>query len=256
MQNYTGEIYTINKKFKYSDLALFSLIFLLYVGIKVAFSGYIFGFGAEAMSKDSAAYLTSVCWGSFAVGRFLSVPVAKYVTSSRMLMFNPLGCLIGSTILVSQFSEGCSTSAPARLWAGTVLLGFSMDSVFPCALSLAGSYISLSGRTASVLLVGGCVGEMTIPLVVGIFFVRVGPCFLMYNTLSIFILIAVVYILIETLGRTRKRGNSGSDASLKCCFSRRHSLDSGSEWSPIRSVIITSNKQNWVSTERVIMHKV
>ena len=217
-----------NKKFKYSALALFFLVFLLYVGIEVAFSGYIFVFGAEAMSKDSAAYLTSVFWGSFAVGRFLSIPIAKCVTSNRMLMFDLLGCFIGSTILISQFDEGCSSSVLTQLWAGTVLLGFSMASVFPCALSLAGSYISLSGRTASVLLVGGCVGDMTIPLVVGIFFVRVGPCFLMYSTLSVFILIAVVYILIEILGRTRKRVNSGSDASLKCCFSRRHNLGSDS----------------------------
>ena len=205
----TDEIYAKSKVFKYSSLSLFFLFLLLYVGLETAYGGYIFAFGTKTLSKDNSAYLTSVFWGSFAIGRFLSIPVSKCVTPSRMLIFDMLGCFIGSTILISQFSGGCSTSAHTQLWLGTVLLGLAMASVFPSAISLAEMYIGLSGRTASVLIVGACFGEMIIPLSVGILFVRVGPCVLMYCSFVIILLTAVVYVSIEILGRKCGGGQTG-----------------------------------------------
>ena len=66
-------------------LSLFSLFLLLYVGFEVAYGGYIFTFGRTArptLDEDTAAFLTSAFWGSFAFGRLASVPVASHVDKS------------------------------------------------------------------------------------------------------------------------------------------------------------------------------
>lgn len=205
----TDEVYAKSKVFKYTILLLFCVFLLLYVGFEIAYGGYIFAFATFNMSKGNAAYLTSVFWGSFAFGRFISIPISRHVTSSRMLICDLIGCFIGSTILISQFSKGCSSSGPTQLWLGTILLGLAMASVFPCAINLAESLISLSGRTASALIVGACFGEMLIPLLVGVFFVQVGPCFLMYSAFIISLLTAVVYVVIEVLGRRWGSSHNG-----------------------------------------------
>ena len=101
----TDEIYAKSKLFKYSMLSLFCIFLLLYVGFEVAYGGYIFAFGSKTMSKGNAAYLTSVFWGSFAFGRLLSIPVSRYVSSSRMLVFDLLGGFVAASILISQFSK-------------------------------------------------------------------------------------------------------------------------------------------------------
>ena len=40
------------------------------------------------MSSSAAAYLNAVFWGSFALGRLLSIPISAYVPPQLMLMVN------------------------------------------------------------------------------------------------------------------------------------------------------------------------
>ena len=143
--------------YRIAILSLFSVFLLLYVGLEVAYSGYIFTFGRtiqEKMSKDNAAFLTSAFWGSFALARLASVPISRYLRPSKMLWMDMAGCLLGSIVLMSQFKDGnCNASDMTKLWIGTVLLGVSMASVFPCAVNWAEYFVTVSGRTASILVV-------------------------------------------------------------------------------------------------------
>lgn len=195
-------------------LSLFSAFLLLYVGLEIAYGGYIFTFGVKSqptMSEDGAAFLTSAFWGSFALARLASVPLSRYLRPSKMLWLDMAGCLLGSTILVSQISDlECDKSDPTKLWAGTVILGISMASVFPSAINFAEYFVTVSGKTASVLLVAASFGEMLIPFAVGNTIVdsSVGPCSLMVCAFVISILTLLTYLLIVGVSRYFKRNTS------------------------------------------------
>jgi len=192
-------------------LSLFSIFLLLYVGLEIAYGGYIFTFGVKSipsMSEDDAAFLTSAFWGSFALARLASVPLSRYLRPSKMLWLDMAGCMLGSAILVSQISNlECNKSDHTKLWAGTVILGISMASVFPSAINFAEYFVTVSGKTASVLLVAASFGEMLIPLAVGntIVDTSVGPCSLMACAFVIGILTLLTYLLIVGVSRYFKR---------------------------------------------------
>ena len=194
-------------------LFLFSVFLLLYVGLEVAYGGYIFTFGRttrKAMSEDSAAFLTSAFWGSFALARLASVPISRYLRPSKMLWMDMAGCLLGSVVLLSQLKDGdCRASDMTKLWVGTVLLGISMASVFPSTVSWAEYFVTVSGRTASILLVASSFGEMLIPLAVGNTIGNtIGPCSLMACAFVISVLVLVTFLCILATGRYFKRNST------------------------------------------------
>ena len=201
--------------YKVVILSLFSAFLLLYVGMEEAFGGYIFTFGVTSnpkMTNENAAFLTSAFWGSFALARLASVPLARYLRPSKMLWIDMIGCLIGSAVLVSQFSDGqCDTAHPTKLWAGTIILGVSMASVFPSAINFAEYFVTVSGKTASVLVVGSSFGGMLVPLAVGHTIVTssVGPCSLMACSLIISVLTLATFLSIKGASSYFKRHGDG-----------------------------------------------
>lgn len=219
--------------YKVIILSLFSVFLLLYVGLEVAYGGYIFTFGRKSkpeMSDNSAAFLTSAFWGSFALARLAAVPLSRYLRPSKMLWLDMVGCLVGSAILVSQFTglqcDVISSGNHTKLWVGTVILGISMASVFPSAINFAEYFVTVSGKTASIFLVSASFGEMLIPLAVGNTIVptSVGPCSLMACALVISVLTLVTFVLILGASRYFKR-HSGFAGML---YQRNQAQDQGS----------------------------
>jgi FHS family Na+ dependent glucose MFS transporter 1 len=172
-----------SRAFKVIVLCMFFLLLLQYVGMEIVYGGYLFTFAVKSrphMSKDNAVLLTATYWGTFAFGRLISVQLTKYIKPPKMILIDFIGCLLAGIILISQSQDGCDAYSSPKLWAGTIILGISCASVFPSALNWAEYFIEVSGRVASVLLVGACLGEMIIPIAVGNTFESVGPCSLMY----------------------------------------------------------------------------
>ena len=139
-------------------VALAFLFLLLYVGLEVAYGGYIFSYAVKycplQFSEDRAAVLTSAYWGFFALGRLLAIPMSLYVSASAMTLMDLAGVIISSLIMRTQQHNS------RVLWAGTAVFGLSMASMFPCMMHLLETYIDMTGRTASIIVVGAALGEM------------------------------------------------------------------------------------------------
>jgi FHS family Na+ dependent glucose MFS transporter 1 len=187
-------------------LVLLFLFLLLYVGLEVAIGGLIFSFSFKhgiLKSKSLAAYLTSTFWGSFCVGRFLSIPLSMCVRAYRILVMDLLGCLIGAAILTFV-----ATSVQAWLWIGTSILGFCMAAVFPSTMSWAETFMHISGKTASILVVGASLGEMTIPLVIGTLMERNGASVFVHAIFVIIVLTTIVFIIASVLAKRQRKGQT------------------------------------------------
>ena len=184
-------------------LVLLFLFLMLYVGLEVAIGGLIFSYSFKhgiLKSKKLAAYLTSTFWGSFCAGRFLSIPLSMYVRAFRILIGDLIGCTIGASILVFL-----ARLAHVWLWVGASLLGLSMAAVFPSTMTWAESFMHISGRTASVLVVGASLGEMTIPLIVGTLMEREGPDVFVEAIFVIIVLTIIIFIATSVLARRHKQ---------------------------------------------------
>lgn len=75
-----------------------------------------------------------------------------------------------------------------------------MSSIFPSGVHLAEHYIEVNGFAASVFTVGSALGEMLIPLLVGMSFERISPTSLSWITAVTCILAMVLFAVFFTLG--------------------------------------------------------
>ncbi len=172
-------------------------VLLFYVGAEGGYGGWVFNYAAEQVGVGTAlaAAMTSVFWASLTAGRLLSIPIAAKIRPSHLLYFDYVLCFLSVVVLA-----GWSHSS-AALWIGTIGLGFGMSSIFPTMVALAGRRMGVSGETAGWLFIGGGMGGMTIPWLVGQFFESWGP-----PSLLIFVaagLLASVVLLSLTLWFTR-----------------------------------------------------
>ncbi|MBN1874356.1 MAG: MFS transporter [Anaerolineae bacterium] len=152
-------------------LGLIAAFFFLYVGAEGSFGNWIATYAKASQLGDavSAAYLTSAFWGALTAGRLLSIPLTTRFTPHQVLTGDLAGCLIGAAVLLSW------PTSLAALWTGTLLVGFSMASIFPTMISFAERQLTITGKTTSWFFVGGSLGGITLPWLIGQLFESVGP---------------------------------------------------------------------------------
>jgi fucose permease len=176
---------------------LIALFLFLYVGAEVSFAGWIFTYSIKLnlSSARTAAYLTSLFWGSLTSGRMLMITAAARFKAGTILMSSLAGCLLSIGLMV------ISPHLFAGVLIGTAGLGLSMASIFPTTLSYAGQRIRMTGQLMGWIVLGSSVGAMVVPLIIGQFFQSLGPEVLM--TVIGIILLGAVGVLYSMLCRSQ-----------------------------------------------------
>ena len=152
-------------------VVLIMLALFLYVGAEIGFSSWLYTYAITLQLADAvqAAYLTSGFWALFTFGRLLGIWIATRFGSRPILFFDLAGCLL-SLVLIWVAPH----SLPV-LWAGSMGLGFSMASIFPTVLILAGERLRVSGTVTGWFLLGSGAGGMLLPWLIGNALGSVGP---------------------------------------------------------------------------------
>jgi FHS family Na+ dependent glucose MFS transporter 1 len=145
--------------------------FFLYVGAEVGFGNWIYTYAVTlgVATTITAAYLTSVFWGLFTLGRLLGVWVSTRLRAQTILFLDLAGCL--ASLALIMFGK----NSTALLWAGTAGLGLSMASMFPTILMFASERWHVTGSVTGWFLVGSGGGGMFLPWLIGQTFVATGP---------------------------------------------------------------------------------
>lgn len=175
-------------------IAIMVLCFVLYVGAEVGYGNWIYtyafkrGLGTEITS----AYLTSAFWGFFTLGRLLAVWISTRLRPITILFLDFAGCLT-SLALILLFKD-----STLILWTGSILLGLSMASIFPTFLTLSEERMHITGATAGWFLVGGGLGGMIFPWVIGQAFERIGA-----GVMITIVLVTVILNLLALVVFTR-----------------------------------------------------
>jgi FHS family Na+ dependent glucose MFS transporter 1 len=158
-----------NAQFPILPVIIMVLCFVLYVGGEVGYGAWIYtyAFKLKFGTEITAAYLTSAFWGSFTLGRLLGIWVSMQAKSLTILSIDFAGCLISMGIIL-LFRESATV-----LWIATILFGLSQASIFPTFLNLAEERMHVTGTVAGLFLVGGGIGGMILPWLIGQAFVLV-----------------------------------------------------------------------------------
>jgi len=150
---------------------LFVLFFVFHVGLELGFGNWIYTFSTRIglASESGAAYLTSAFWGAFTIGRLLGIGISSRLRPQTILVADLTGTLVAFAILLIW------PDSQVALWAGTMLMGLSIASIFATGISFAEQRLSLTGAMTGWLLVGSGIGGMVSPWLIGQLFERISP---------------------------------------------------------------------------------
>ena len=172
---------------------LFVFFFVFTVGVELGFGNWIYtySFRLHLATETGAAYLTSGFWGAFSIGRLLGVVTSSRLRPPVILLIDLAGCLVAFAILLLW---PVSTLA---LWAGTILMGLSIASVFATGMAFAEQRLSLTGTMIGWILVGVGIGGMVFPWLIGQLFERISPritmpILLVSNLIAFVLLLALI----------------------------------------------------------------
>lgn len=162
----SGNTHTIDTRL----VLLMMLLFFLYVGVEVGFGGWIFTYAIEVRiaSESAAAYMNSIFWGALTLGRLLSIPLAKRLAPSRLLIGN-----FGFAILFLGVIIIWPTTALV-VWVSSAGLGLALSSVFPTLLALGESRMKITGRVTGFFFLGSSLGGTLLPMLMGQIFEYIG----------------------------------------------------------------------------------
>ncbi len=182
-------------------VAVMVLCFLLYVGAEAGYGNWIYtyAFKRNLGTEITANYLTSAFWGFFTVGRLLGVLISTRARSLTILAVDFIGCL-ASVSLILLFQESATV-----LWIGSILLGVSLASIFPTFLTLAEERMHVTGSMTGWFLVGGGLGGMLMPWLIGQAFVRAGP-----GAMIMIVLVSIALNVVALITFTKVAGKPTS----------------------------------------------
>lgn len=191
---------------------LLSVFFFFYVGSEVAYGSFIFTYSKEYvhMESDHAAGLNSLFWGTFAAGRGLAIFFATCLRPVTLILMSLVGTTV-SSLLLCLFSKNVP-----MLWTCTGLYGVSMSTTFPSGIAWVEQYTTVTGRSASVFVVGAALGEMVLPALLGFLLGKVqNQPLLMYLALCTSTFTSILFPVMYKLA------SPGGDATLRKTSGRR-----------------------------------
>jgi fucose permease len=139
-------------------------------------------------------------WGGIVLGRLAGIPLALRLAPRTMLLIDLLGATLSLSLLILL-----PDSQPA-LWFGTIAFGVAVATMIPSSFNLAERRMPISSQVSSTFLIGGSLGTMTLPWIVGQLWVPVGPPSVMYVTAAAILAAWLMLALILRQRRPRAVG--------------------------------------------------
>ncbi|XP_077978945.1 uncharacterized protein LOC144434368 [Glandiceps talaboti] len=186
-----------SKLFRFILLTGLFVFFFLYQGIEEAYGAYIYTFAKCVQlqfTSEQASYLNATFWGTFALGRFLSICIASVLSPKLMLIPDILGVVLSLVLLATLGSTNSSI-----LWSATVGLGLCMASIFPAAIAWAERYILLTGKATASFFIASSIAGIVIPWFLGLLFSVKGITVLMPLLMGLAIVLFLLFIILQLM---------------------------------------------------------
>jgi FHS family Na+ dependent glucose MFS transporter 1 len=184
-----------------APIVVAAMLFLFfYVSAEITFGGWLPTYAVKLGLADAAlaAYLISLFWLAFTIGRLISIPVAVRFSSAHVLVAALIGCA-GFLGLLVVFP-----TSPQIMWLSAAGSGLCMAPMWPSGYNLAVQSIHLTARLGAVIMLGDSIGGMVLPGLTGLFMERAGATAMTKLVLASMVATAVAFGAI-VLFRARRR---------------------------------------------------
>ena len=174
-------------------VVLAAMLFLFfYVSAEITFGGWIYTYAVTWNLADaaSAAYLTSLFWFTFTIGRLVSIPVAIRLAPAQILAAAFSGVAVFLGLLIAF------PASTAVLWIAVAGIGLTMAPIWPSGYTLAVQSIRLTAGVSAAILLGDSVGGMVMPGLTGLFMERAGAGAMTYLILASMAATVVAFLAI------------------------------------------------------------
>lgn len=154
-----------------TQVLLIAAFFFAYVALEAGFAGWIHTYVEQIGYGDAttATLVVTVFWGGFALGRLLSIGIARVVTPGWIVAVSMVVAVLAS-VLFALFPDG-----GPMLWVVTFLFAVSIAPQYASMMAFAEAHLALSGKNTSVLVAASGVGGLLMPWSLGQLFDGVGP---------------------------------------------------------------------------------
>jgi len=172
-------------------IAIMVTCFILYVGAEVSYGNWIYTYAVKLglYNEITANSLNSAFWGFFTVGRLLAIWISTRLRPLTILYVDFAGCILSMGLLI-LFRDSATF-----LWIGSILLGISFASIFPTFITLSEERMHVTGTITGWFLVGGSIGGMIVPVLIGQAFDIIGPTSMIMIVFSTIVLNLIALVL-------------------------------------------------------------
>ncbi len=123
-----------------------------------------------------------------------------YFTGKTMLTLDLLGCVISVSVLLltAALTPPLQTPSAYLLWGCTGVLGLSFASIYATVYSIPMQQYGweIDSYLATMLTVGGCTGDMLVPMIIGWVMSGLGTHALLPSMLIMFLPATVLFVLV------------------------------------------------------------
>jgi len=137
--------------------------------------------------------MTSLYWGAFTFGRFLSVPISSKL-KPHVILFgaNILAAICVLILLLFQ-----SFLCVPLLWVMSALYGIFLSPIYACTFAFPANIgVNIDSFTSSFFVIGSSIGDMSVPAIVGVIIALISPSVLM---VALMIMEVILFILCFSL---------------------------------------------------------
>ena len=175
-----------------------------YSAIFNGYNGWLYSYTIDQKlgTEVEAAYITSVFFLSFTVGRLFSIFLASKLKPSKILLMDFFGSLISIIVIY------CWVQSSVGLWIGTIGLGFFVASMYPMTITFITQYLNITGKLTGWLLVGGSIGAMLLPWLIGQYYEKTGPVVMVIGVMITIMAGFVMILLFNLYNRKDKIGKN------------------------------------------------
>jgi MFS transporter, FHS family, Na+ dependent glucose transporter 1 len=146
------------------------LYLFFYVSAEITYGGWVFTYATTRSLMDAvnAAYLTSLFWFAFTVGRLISIPLSMRFSPARIIPFAIAGGLGFLALGIALPPSGY------LLWVISAGTGFCMAPLWANGYSLASRSIPMTAKVSGLILLGDSIGATILPGLLGVVIERAG----------------------------------------------------------------------------------
>lgn len=134
--------------------------------------------------------IMSIFYGTQSAGSLIGVGLSTVVRPRTMIVFNLCISVVAYLLLL------CAPQQDAVVLVSVALAGYGTSSTFAAIVLWVSESVQVSGGVSATLMIGGALGDMTGPLIVGQLFESYSPLWLIYAQIMITSALLVLFVLL------------------------------------------------------------